>query len=108
MASGSGCPVGEFWLVHKSGSQIKFHNDGSVEVNANTDLKVTATGTVSIYATAIRLGAAAGDTLKKLITDAFVTLFNTHTHSGCGGASNSGVPNQTITSAHQTSIVQGE
>lgn len=25
------CPSGEFWVVHKSGSLFKFHNDGSVE-----------------------------------------------------------------------------
>lgn len=32
---------GEFWLVHKSGSLLKFHNDGSVDVVSNTDLRAT-------------------------------------------------------------------
>lgn len=27
-------PSGEFWLVHKSGSYLKFHNDGTIESNA--------------------------------------------------------------------------
>jgi hypothetical protein len=29
-------PAGEFWLVHKSGSYLKLHNDGSIESNAAT------------------------------------------------------------------------
>lgn len=29
---------GEFWLVHKSGSFLKFHNDGSVELNTAGNL----------------------------------------------------------------------
>lgn len=35
------CPSGEFWLVHKSGSLLKFHNDGSVELVTNQDLNAT-------------------------------------------------------------------
>jgi hypothetical protein len=27
-------PVGEFWLVHKTGSFLKLHNDGSIESSA--------------------------------------------------------------------------
>lgn len=34
-------PSGEFWLVHKSGSLLKFHNDGSVELVTNQDLNAT-------------------------------------------------------------------
>jgi hypothetical protein len=41
-----GAPVGEFWLIHQSGSFIKLHNDGSIESKAPTwthsgDLHVT-------------------------------------------------------------------
>jgi uncharacterized protein involved in type VI secretion and phage assembly len=36
-------PSGEFWLIHKSGSLLKFHNDGTVEIAANTTMKYTAT-----------------------------------------------------------------
>jgi phage baseplate assembly protein gpV len=28
-------PVGEFWLVHQSGSYIKLSNDGTVQVNGD-------------------------------------------------------------------------
>lgn len=35
-------PGGEFWLVHKSGSLLKFHNDGSVELVAAGTLSSTA------------------------------------------------------------------
>jgi len=37
-------PSGEFWLVHKSGSKLKFHNDGSIEVSAAAGISYTATG----------------------------------------------------------------
>ena len=33
-------PSGEFWVVHQSGSLIKFHNDGSVIISANGDLRI--------------------------------------------------------------------
>lgn len=33
---------GEFWLVHKSGSFLKFHNDGTVELNSAGTLTSTA------------------------------------------------------------------
>lgn len=33
---------GEFWLVHKSGSLLKFHNDGSIEMTAATNLTASA------------------------------------------------------------------
>jgi phage baseplate assembly protein V len=34
-------PSGEAWVVHKSGSVLKFHNDGSVELVTNQDLNAT-------------------------------------------------------------------
>ncbi len=37
------CPSGEFWLVHQSGSMLKFHNDGSVDLSAAGTLTTTAT-----------------------------------------------------------------
>lgn len=36
-------PAGEFWLVHQSGSLLKFHNDGTVEVTAAATMQYTAT-----------------------------------------------------------------
>lgn len=38
------CPSGEFWLVHQSGSRLKFENDGSVELHAAADLRATVAG----------------------------------------------------------------
>lgn len=35
------CPSGEFWLVHKSGSALKFTNDGDVLVVSDRDLIAT-------------------------------------------------------------------
>ncbi|WP_318833707.1 phage baseplate assembly protein V [Burkholderia cepacia] len=35
-------PSGEFWIVHKSGSLVKFHNDGTVEITAASTMKYTA------------------------------------------------------------------
>jgi phage gp45-like len=35
-------PSGEFWLVHKTGSLLKFHNDGTVEIAAASTMKYTA------------------------------------------------------------------
>ena len=49
-------PSGEFWLVHQSGSSLKFHNDGSVELIAVGTLSSSApqwnhTGPVNITGT---------------------------------------------------------
>ncbi|MBI6183469.1 baseplate assembly protein [Serratia proteamaculans] len=38
------CPSGEFWLVHRSGSLLKFHNDGGVELVTAGDLRETVKG----------------------------------------------------------------
>jgi Type VI secretion system/phage-baseplate injector OB domain/GpV Apex motif len=40
-------PSGEFWLVHQTGSCIKFHNDGSVDFGVHTALNVTVGGDVN-------------------------------------------------------------
>lgn len=44
-------PIGEFWLVHQKGSALKFHNDGSVEIISNTDLKATVGGALTATVT---------------------------------------------------------
>lgn len=50
-------PSGEFWLVHKSGSSLKFLNDGSVTLSADTNLTVTAGQTLRLTAPTIQLHA---------------------------------------------------
>lgn len=41
-------PAGELWLVQQTGSAVKFHGDGSVELIANANLSITAPGGVQI------------------------------------------------------------
>lgn len=43
-------PSGEAHFVHKSGSLLKFTNDGDVSVTAAADMNLTAAGTVTIDA----------------------------------------------------------
>ena len=77
-------PSGEFWLVHKNGASLKFTNDGKVLLNAGTEIDVG------------NLGA----TLHTLVTDAFVSLFNSHTHAA--GAP----PDQTMGATHLTAVLK--
>lgn len=37
-------PAGEFWVVHASGSFLKFINDGKVSANSDTDMEITVGG----------------------------------------------------------------
>ncbi|MHC8295316.1 phage baseplate assembly protein V [Pseudomonas sp. LB3P58] len=102
-------PSGETWIVHASGSLLKFHNDGSVELIANTTLNataqtanVTATISANVTAPAINLRAS-GQTLLKFVTETFQALFNGHTHASGG----SGVPVQQMGNTHMTTTVKG-
>lgn len=123
-------PSGEFWLVHKSGSFLKFTNDGNVSLNAAgnlsatvggnmtanvtgnantnaTQANVTASSSASVTAPTIKLGNS-GQTLYQFVTSLFVQLFNTHTHSGVqAGSSSTGTPNQTMGSGQLTTTVTG-
>ena len=70
------CPSGEFWLVHKAGSLLKFLADGSVEMAAPGGLNIT--GNVAITGTITNNGKNVG---------------STHTHSGVvPGSGTSGAP----------------
>jgi hypothetical protein len=105
-------PAGEIWAVHKLGSYVKLQNDGKVLINGQVGvdatapaINITATGPVNVTAPVINLGAL-GQTLKALITDVFISLFNGHTHNYSGGVTNT--PNQTASAAtHATSTVKG-
>jgi phage baseplate assembly protein gpV len=49
---------GEFWLVHQTGSTLKLTNDGSVTVNANTNMTLNApNGTLRLAAQNIKFHA---------------------------------------------------
>src|SRR6185312_1840970 len=91
-------PSGEFWLVHKSGSSLKFLNDGTIAMNAQTSVNVTApefnlegdmnvTGIITAGGDIIDRGNAAGS------VQAIRAAFDVHVHSGVqGGSGDTGVP----------------
>lgn len=79
-------PAAEFWLQHKSGSLLKFKNDGSVELHAQTAITSSApvwnhTGDVKV-AGELRV---TGDIYDLNSTRGTVgdirTVYNSHTHS---------------------------
>lgn len=115
-------PSGEFWLQHRSGSFIKFLNDGNVEIHAAGDLTavaggsahVTAATEITLAAPAINLNAPDGIALNGPMTQglgsnsgsahmrgpllvdnevtAVTTPLHTHQHLNGGGVGNSGNP----------------
>ena len=115
-------PSGEFWLVHKSGSFLKFHNDGTVELNAagtltstapqwnhtgpmhiTGDVTITGKETVSDVITGqggIAISGGTGNTITGNLAHSGGTLTSlgksisgTHAHSGVTtGAGNTGAP----------------
>ncbi len=82
-------PSGEFWLVHSSGAYLKLTNDGKVAINTAVELD------------AGNLGAA----LHTLVTDAFMAIYNSHTHNDPQGGVSS-APNQPMTSTHLTTVLK--
>ena len=92
-------PSGEFWLVHASGSLVRLANDGRLTLNGALEIDATAptvniaaTTRVNLTAPEIRLGGE-GETFRRLVNDALVGLYNTHTHPDADGG-NTGIPNQ--------------
>lgn len=80
---------GEFWLVHSSGSSLKFTNDGDVSIVANNNLNiilndpsmnaVNITGSLNITGSIIASGDISDG--KDSMED-IRTTFNSHTHAG--------------------------
>lgn len=113
-------PAGETWIVHKSGSGLKFRNNGNVELVTNANLSATVGGAMTanvtgaasvtsaqsaaITAPAITLGSS-GQSLLQFITSAFQALFNGHTHNETGSVTQA--PNQQMSASHMTSTVKG-
>ena len=81
-------PSGELWLVHQSGAYLKLTNDGKVSINAAAEIDI----------------GALGSALHQLVTDAFMALYNGHTHPAGNG--NTGAPNQQMTSSHLTGVLK--
>lgn len=105
--------AGEFMLLHKAGSALKFTNDGNVALAVAGNLNATVTGTATVTASgaatvtapSINLGTA-GQTLLSFVTSAFQSLFNSHTHPEHDGG-NTSAPNQQMGSSHVTTTVKG-
>ncbi len=75
--------------------------DGTVLVELDAVNKV-----VNVTAPTINMGAH-GQTLQKLVTETFMTLFNAHTHTSAVSGSPTSVPLVPMTSAELTSTVNG-
>lgn len=110
-------PPGEFWLVHQSGSKLKFHNDGTVELVAAGTLTssapqwnhtgpVSITGNVQITGTQSVSGnitgganiTAAGNVADQggaKTMSGMRTAYNSHTHTDPQGG-NTSTPNQSM------------
>jgi phage baseplate assembly protein V len=108
-------PPGEFWLVHQSGSFLKFHNGGNVELVTNANLTATVGGTLNAtVAGAATMSAASWAVTGNMVVtgsisasgtisdhlgtmDAMRTIYDSHTHGGVAtGGSNTNTPNQTM------------
>lgn len=101
---------GEAVLMAQGGSFVRFHADKHIEVNSQDKVDVVAVGDVSVTsqskvaltAPAISLGSEGG-AAQKLVTEAMVAFFNTHTHPGNGQP-----PSQTMGAAQLTGAVKGD
>jgi hypothetical protein len=60
--------------------------------------------TFEVTGGAVKLGSQS--TMRKLLMDTFMAIFNGHTHDGCGGSSNSDPPNQQIDASHFTTNLE--
>lgn len=81
------------------------NSTGNCTLNSQGNLALTAMGSLVINATSSAISAVGG-TIHKLVTDALVALFNSHTHPVSGGTA--GPPNQQMTSAQLTSTFEAE
>jgi uncharacterized protein involved in type VI secretion and phage assembly len=103
-------PQGEFWLVHQTGTYIKLMNDGSVNINAQSNINLTSTTQINLTAPEIVLNSAevnlGSGTLSELMNATAVTIYNEHTHSDPQGG-DTGVPNQQMDHGDLTTNVKG-
>ncbi|QEL14794.1 phage baseplate assembly protein V [Limnoglobus roseus] len=93
-------PAGEFWLAHKSGSSLKFHNDGTVELHAATAITSSAplwthTGNLIVNGS-IRASEDIWDFyhVNTYTMASFRAVYDIHTHPAPGGVT--GVPNEQV------------
>jgi hypothetical protein len=95
-------------LKTKSGHELTFDDDGEVVLLANgngkSSIRFEKDGGVVIAAETIKLGASAGE--KVVLGDAFMQLFNQHTHPT--GVGPSGPPTPLMTGNHLSTKVTTE
>jgi hypothetical protein len=84
---------------------ITVNSEGDCTLNSSGNLTLAALGSLAITATASSIGAVGG-LVNKLVTAAFVTLFNAHTHPVSGGTAQP--PNQQMTDAQLTTVLEAE
>jgi len=96
-------PSGEFWLVHQSGSLLKFTNDGQVLVSSTEKITYTAPahhftgGDVTVDENLIVLKDIYDQNQAYGSVNAIRTTYNGHTHHENGAGSDTNSPNQQIT-----------
>lgn len=98
-----GPPSGEFWLVHKSGSLLKFLNSGEILVGAETKITYSAPehhftgGDVTIDENLIVIKDIFDKNGAFGSVNNIRTVYNGHTHHENGEGSDTDEPNQQIT-----------
>ncbi len=95
-------------VIAMTPSGVTITTPGNFVVNS-VNATINASAIAAIIAPAINLAKSATDALLRLVTSAFVTLFNTHTHGGVtAGTGHTAVPDQTAGAAQETTIVNAE
>lgn len=95
--------IGNVTITHNTlngALSVTLDKNGNLIIVVPKAALCNANGSFTVDSPIIQLGGNTG--LKKLVTDAFVSVFNSHTH---GGGS---VPTQQIDSSHLTSVVKGK
>lgn len=107
-----GPPSGEFWLVHQSGSLLKFLNDGAVLIqdkagsvismngdgtgNATFDSGLTITGNTKIVGALLVTEDITDNNGAHGTVQSIRTTYNGHTHHENGQGSDTNQPNQQL------------
>ncbi len=87
--------AGEAILKHKSGTNIKFHSDGSLTVisSSGSEIDMEASGEISVTVPNGQVFAVNGTNDALALVSHLVTAFNSHTHGGVTtGGGTSGTP----------------
>ena len=92
-------PSGEFWVVHQSGSFLKFHNDGTIAMTGESNINIVApsvnvTGNLNVTGDIIDRCLTGGDTMAS-----FRATYDEHRHGGVqtgGGTTSAPLPPDVI------------